>query len=211
MTLEDFRESIETHFWAPLYTMLAMLPEMRRRRQGRIVNISSIAGRISVPHLVPYSAGKFALAGLSEGMRVELSKSNIRVTSVYPGLMRAGSPRNAFFKGKHRSEYRWFSISDAFPLSSISAESAARSIVEACERGKATVVLSLPAKLGIKVHDLLPGVSTFLLSVISKLMLPGPGGIGQQRALGKQSFSCFPLHGSPPLDERAARRNNQVA
>jgi NAD(P)-dependent dehydrogenase (short-subunit alcohol dehydrogenase family) len=110
MTFDDYHDSLNIHFWAPLYTMLAVLPEMRRRREGRTVNISSIGGKISVPHLVPYSAGKFALAGLSEGVRAEVAKDSVSVTTVYPGLMRTGSPRNADFKGKHRAEYAWFRL-----------------------------------------------------------------------------------------------------
>src|SRR5918912_3423887 len=129
MTLEDFEQAMAVHFWGPLYATLAVLPQMRARRDGRIVNISSIGGKVSVPHLVPYSASKFALAGLSDGLRAELSKENVIVTTVCPGLMRTGSPRNATFKGKHRDEYAWFSISDALPLTSMSAERAARQII----------------------------------------------------------------------------------
>src|SRR5437879_11242557 len=69
MTIEDFDEAMRTHFWGPLHTILAVLPQMRQRRSGRIVNISSIGGKISVPHLVPYNASKFELVGLSEGLR----------------------------------------------------------------------------------------------------------------------------------------------
>ena len=83
---------------------------------GRIVNISSIGGKIGVPHLVPYCASKFALTGLSAAMRGELAKDNIRVTTVSPGLMRTGSPFNAWFKGRHRDEFTWFAISDSLPL-----------------------------------------------------------------------------------------------
>jgi NAD(P)-dependent dehydrogenase (short-subunit alcohol dehydrogenase family) len=61
MGTEDFRQAMNTHFWGPLNTILAVLPEMRRRQSGRIVNISSIGGKIGIPHLVPYSASKFAL------------------------------------------------------------------------------------------------------------------------------------------------------
>ncbi len=78
---------------------------MRQRREGRIVNISSIGGKVSMPHLVPYNASKFALVGLSEGLRAELAKDGIVVTTVSPGLMRTGSPRKVFFKGQHRAEY----------------------------------------------------------------------------------------------------------
>jgi NAD(P)-dependent dehydrogenase (short-subunit alcohol dehydrogenase family) len=88
MTREDFERAMNVHFWGPLNTMLAVLPEMRRRRQGRIVNISSIGGKLAIPHLIPYCASKFALAGLSSGMRAELWKEGIKVTTVCPGLMR---------------------------------------------------------------------------------------------------------------------------
>lgn len=101
MTLDDYKEAINVHFWAPLYTTLTVLPEMRQRQAGRIVNISSIGGKVSVPHLLPYSASKFALVGLSEGMRAELAKDGILVTTICPGLIRTGSAYNAIFKGKH--------------------------------------------------------------------------------------------------------------
>jgi NAD(P)-dependent dehydrogenase (short-subunit alcohol dehydrogenase family) len=65
MTLDDYAEAMKVHFWGPLYTVLAVLPGMRQRREGRIVNISSIGGKVSMPHLLPYNASKFALVGLS--------------------------------------------------------------------------------------------------------------------------------------------------
>src|SRR5262249_17300153 len=122
MTAEDYEVAMRTHFWGPLYMTLAVLPGMRQRREGRIVNISSIGGKVSVPDLVPYNASKFALVGLSEGLQAELAKDGIVVTTVCPGLMRTGSPRNALFKGQHRAEYVWFSISDSLPILSMSAE-----------------------------------------------------------------------------------------
>src|SRR5262249_21748751 len=116
MTEEDYREAMQTNFWGPLHMIEAVLPGMRQRRSGRIVNIASIGGKVSVPHLLPYSASKFALVGLSEGLRAELAKDGILVTTVCPGLMRTGSPRNATFKGQNTAEYAWFSISDSLPL-----------------------------------------------------------------------------------------------
>src|ERR1044072_2973143 len=64
MTLEDYEEAMRVHFWAPLYTTLAVLPDMRRRRNGRIVNLSSIGGKISVRLLFPSSASRCGLSGL---------------------------------------------------------------------------------------------------------------------------------------------------
>lgn len=80
-----------THFWGPLDLIRATLPHMRVGGEGRIVNISSIGGRIAVPHLAAYAAAKFALTGLSECLRAELKKEGILVTTVTPGLMRTGS------------------------------------------------------------------------------------------------------------------------
>ena len=210
MTLEDYEEAMRVHFWAPLYTTLAVLPEMRRRRQGRIVNISSIGGKISVPHLVPYSASKFALVGLSEGLRAELQKDGVVVTTVCPGLMRTGSPRNAIFKGQHRAEYAWFSISDALPVTAMQAERAARQIIAACQRGDAEIVLTIQAQLAVKFHGLFPGLTQDLLGLMNRV-LPGPGGIGRKRAKGKDSQSELSPSWLTALNEKAAQRNNEVA
>lgn len=209
MTLEDFEEAMKIHFWGPLNTTLAVLPSMRRRRAGRIVNISSIGGKISVPHLLPYSASKFALVGLSEGLRTELAKDGIVVTTVCPGLMRTGSPRNATFKGQHRAEYAWFSISDALPVTSIQAERAARQIIAACRRGNAEVILTIQAILAVKFHALFPEATADLLSLVNRL-LPGAGGIGARRARGKDSESSLSPSWLTALSDKAAERNNEI-
>jgi short-subunit dehydrogenase len=210
MTLDDYSEAMNSHFWAPLYTTLAVLPEMQQRRSGRIVNISSIGGRVSVPHLLPYSASKFALVGLSEGMRAELAKDGIVVTTVCPGLIRTGSPHNAIFKGQNRAEYTWFSISDSLPIVSMSAERVARQIISACKRGDAEIVISLPAQIGDKFHALFPGLTTDLLSWVNRL-LPPPGGIGTRSSLGKDSHSTLSPSELTTLSETAAQQNNEIA
>jgi NAD(P)-dependent dehydrogenase (short-subunit alcohol dehydrogenase family) len=209
MTAEDYEHAMRTHFWGPLYLILAVLPGMRQRRDGRIVNVSSIGGKVSVPHLVPYNASKFALVGLSEGLRAELAKDGVVVTTVCPGLMRTGSPRNAQFKGQHQAEYAWFKIGDPLPIVTISAEKAARQIIAACRRGAAEVVLTPLAKLGVTIHDLFPGLTADVLGLINRL-LPGPGGIGQARAPGKESESGLAPSWLTALTDRAAIQNNEV-
>ena len=208
MTVDDYRSAMDTHYWGPLFTILEVLPSMRRRRTGRIVNITSIGGKISVPHLLPYSASKFALVGLSEGLRSELDKDGIVVTTICPGLMRTGSPRNALFKGKHRAEYAWFSISDSIPGASMSAERAARRIIRACCQGEAEVVLSLPAIAATKIHGVAPGLVAQVLGWVNRF-LPAPGGIGMQMAKGHQSHSAWSPSPLTFLTERAAARNNE--
>ena len=210
MTIDDYRNSINTHFWGPYFTTMAVLPGMQQRQAGRIVNISSIGGKISVPHLVPYSVGKFALTGFSEGLRSELLKDRVYVTTVCPGLMRTGSPRNALFKGNNEAEYAWFSMSDAMPLISMNANRAARQIVDACARGDAEVVLTMPAKLATMIHGVFPDVAVDLLGVVNRL-LPPPGGIGTDARTGKQSTSKASLKWANALNEQAAQENNQIA
>jgi short-subunit dehydrogenase len=210
MTIPDYEEAMQTNYWAALYTTLAVLPGMRTRRAGRIVNIASIGSRISIPHLVPYSASKFALYGWSLGMRAELAKDGIVVTTICPGLMRTGSPRNATFKGQHRAEYTWFSISDSLPLLTISAESAARQILAACKRGDAEIVLSLPAKLAATLNGLFPNTISDVLSFVNR-MLPAPGGIGRQSARGSESESFLSPSMLTTLGDKAAVQNNEFA
>jgi NAD(P)-dependent dehydrogenase (short-subunit alcohol dehydrogenase family) len=113
-TPEDFEHSLAVHFWGPYHTISAALPELRRSR-GRIVNVSSVGGKVSVPHLLAYGAGKFALAGYSEGLRAALAKDGVLVTTVAPGLMRTGSARNATFKGQARREYAMAKLSASLP------------------------------------------------------------------------------------------------
>jgi short-subunit dehydrogenase len=210
MTIDDYRNSINTHFWGPYFTTMAVLPSMKERRAGRIVNISSIGGKISVPHLLPYSVGKFALTGFSEGLRSELIKHEVYVTTVCPGLMRTGSPRNALFKGNNEAEYAWFAISDALPLISMSANRAARQVVDACVRGDAEVVLSMPAKVATLFHGLFPDLTVDILGVINRF-LPAPGGIGTDVRTGQQSRSKAAPSWATALNERAAQENNQIA
>lgn len=207
-TEEDFREVMETNFWAAFHTINAVLPRMQVRRAGRIVNIASFGGKVPFPHLLPYTTSKFALVGYSEGLRAELMKDGIYVTTVCPGLMRTGSPRNAYFKGQNEKEYAWFKIGDSLPGLSKSAEESARQILEACRYGQAELIISLPAKLVTAVHGFAPGLTAEVLSVIN-LLLPGPGGIGEQRAKGKDSETSVTRSVFTTLTDDAAEANNQ--
>jgi NAD(P)-dependent dehydrogenase (short-subunit alcohol dehydrogenase family) len=209
MTLGDYREAMDVNFWGALHAIFAALPAMRQRGAGRIVNIASIGGKLSVPHLSPYCASKFALVGLSEGLRAELAREGILVTTVCPGLMRTGSPRNADFKGQHEAEYAWFSISDALPLLSMDAERAAAEIVRACARGDAEVILSAPARLAARAQGVGPGLVTEVLSVVNRL-LPSAGGIGRGTLKGHESESALSPSWLTRMSDRAAARHNEL-
>jgi NAD(P)-dependent dehydrogenase (short-subunit alcohol dehydrogenase family) len=209
MTREDFEYAMNINFWGAYNTVEAVLPSMRERKEGRIVNISSIGGKVSVPHLLPYTASKFALTGYSHGLRAELAKDGIVVTTVCPGLMRTGSPRNADFKGSHEEEYAWFSIGDSLPLLTISAETAARRILAACRQGDAEAMLSLPAWLADRVNTLFPELSAGLRTLTNRL-LPETGTEGDETRKGSESESDAAPSWATTLGDKAARRNNEM-
>jgi NAD(P)-dependent dehydrogenase (short-subunit alcohol dehydrogenase family) len=208
MTTADYRAAMDTHFWGALHMIEAALPHLKRRR-GHIVNIASVGGQISVPHMAPYSASKFALVGLSEGLRAELAASGVQVTTVCPGIMRTGSPRNALFKGQHRREYAWFSIAGSLPFLSIHSRLAALRIVNAAGRGQAYLTLSLLANLAIRAHGAFPRLFVRLMGLVNR-MLPSSGGIGTKAALGVDSSSSWSRSVLTLPSRRAAFRNNEL-
>ena len=151
--------------------MQACLPAMRRRGFGRIVNISSIGGkRRRSRTCCPYCASKFALAGLSDAFAPSSPRDDIRVTSVYPGLMRTGSPVNAEVKGQHAAEFTWFALSDSVPGLSISAERAAAQIVDAVQHGVPELVIGVPARLAVVASALAPHVVARLAAIAAQLL-----------------------------------------
>jgi hypothetical protein len=195
-------------YWGMVYTTLAAYPEMAQRGRGRIVNITSFGGKVAVPHLLPYSAAKFAAVGFSEGLRAELAKDNIKVTTVVPGLLRTGSHMNATFKGDHRKEYSWFAMGASLPLVSMNAHRAARKIVNAAARGTAEIVLTPQAKLAVAVHGIAPGLISDILGATNRV-IPGTGSRQGQRYTGKESET--PLTRSPltKAGRQAGRGLNQ--
>lgn len=186
MREEDYQRAMDTMFWGPYRLIQAVLPGMRESgRGGRIVNISSIGGKISLPHMLPYCCAKFALVALSDGLRAELAADGIQVTTVAPWLMRTGGEANAIFKGDVRNEARWFSLLATSPVVAQSAETAARQIVRAAVAGRGELVLSLGA-FAARLHALLPGASNLAFRLANSLVLPSPAGDRDQARQGKE-------------------------
>ena len=210
MTLADYEEAMAVNFWGLVYPTLAVLPSMRARRSGRIVNITSIGGRLGVPHLLPYSASKFAALGFSQGLHAEVRRHGVVVTSVVPGLMRTGSPRNATFRGRHRAEYAWFSIADSLPGISIGVEDAARRILDGAARGEAEVRFPLLTRLAVIAASAAPNLTASVLGVAGRL-LPDPPPERRGRQPGRESQSAASPSWLTRLGDDAARRYNQIA
>jgi short-subunit dehydrogenase len=174
--LEAFREAIEVNYFGMVHATLAVLPQMLARAEGAIVNIASIGGKVAVPHLLPYSASKFAAVGWSQGLRAELRSKGIRVTTVCPGLMRTGSPGKALYVGNRANEFRWFHLGASLPLVSCSAGHAARRILRAVESGEGELAITPQAAIAARLAQLAPAVTGGLLSLVNTLLLPAPVG-----------------------------------
>jgi short-subunit dehydrogenase len=166
----DFHRVMAINFWGTFNTTLAALPHMRAQRSGRIVNITSIGGKVAIPHLLPYDCAKFATVGFSEGLRSEVAPNGVSVTTVVPGLMRTGSDDFAHFKGKWDDEHRWFRVAARLPGLAMSSRRAARRIVEAAKRRDAELVVGLPAKLLRLVNSLFPALTLRTLAVVNRLL-----------------------------------------
>lgn len=206
---EDFERTMAIHFWAPLELIKAVLPSMRARRTGRIVNISSIGGKIAVPHLAPYSASKFALTGLSDALRAELAADGVSVTTVAPGMMRTGSHVNARFKGRHDAEFAWFSVASGAPFISMNAGRAARKILAACRRGQPSLTLTFAARGLVVANAMFPNLTGYVMKTVSRF-LPNPleSGDGDQFKAGHETRRLAPGW-MTSLSDRATKRNNE--
>jgi short-subunit dehydrogenase len=207
-TIEDFEEAMRVMFWGVVYPTLAVLPQMLARRSGRIANITSIGGKVAVPHLLPYACAKFAAVGFSEGLHAEVGRYGIKVTTVCPGLMRTGSYVNASFKGNNQAEYSWFSLGSTLPLVSIAAQRAAAKIVRAIRQGRSELIITPQARLLATAHGIAPGLVSDALSFVNRL-LPNATD-DHSRHLGKESKTAISESPLTALGRRAAREFNET-
>jgi NAD(P)-dependent dehydrogenase (short-subunit alcohol dehydrogenase family) len=208
MTREDFDRAMRLHFWAPYELISQIVPEMRLWGGGRIVNISSIGGKVAIPHFAPYNASKFALTGFSDAIRAELMRDNIRVTTVAPGLMRTGSHVNAKFKGNHDAEFAWFSASAGAPLISMDADRAARKILAACRRGQPSLTLTVAARGAIVANALFPNLTGYAMKIVNRFLPNAAGENGSQSRAGSELRRKTP-EWMTRLADRATKSNNE--
>jgi NAD(P)-dependent dehydrogenase (short-subunit alcohol dehydrogenase family) len=94
VTLDQVREQFETNFFGAIRVMHEVMPTMRRQRNGTIVNVSSLVGRVGLPLSSAYVATKFALEGLSESVRYELNEFGINIILIEPGVIKTNFLEN---------------------------------------------------------------------------------------------------------------------
>jgi NAD(P)-dependent dehydrogenase (short-subunit alcohol dehydrogenase family) len=215
-TPEHFESALDIMALAPARLALAALPVMQKQRHGRIVTIASIGGKLGVPHLLPYSTAKFAAVGFSEGLRAELGRGPVTVTTVVPGLMRTGSHLQARFTGQADKEFTWFGLGASLPLLSMDAERAARQIVGAVRERRAEIILTPAGQVVSRIASLAPGLTSGVLHLVQRLALPGPGSVttadGGAGTPGQDldpAFSRKAFDRLTALGRTAARRFNE--
>jgi short-subunit dehydrogenase len=208
----DYEAALRTMALAPIRMTLAALPVMRRQAHGRIVNITSVGGKLSVPHLLPYSVAKFAAVGFSEGLRAELGTGPVAVTTVVPGLMRTGSHLRAGFSGRQEEEFTWFSLGASLPVVSMDAERAGQQIVEAVRRRRAELILTPLAQVAARGAGIMPELTTTILQQVGNLL---PAATGRRRDAA-EGIELRPVLNRPIFDwltmlgRRAAKQFNQL-
>jgi short-subunit dehydrogenase len=173
--LEAYERAMALNFFGAVYTTYAALPTLLENRESSIVNISSIGGKLAVPHLLPYVASKFALTGFSEGLHAELRRKGVRVTTVCPGLMRTGGESHAHFYGSIDKEKTWFQTAARTPLLAASAKHAANRIFSAVNSGKAELTITPQAWLAARFVGIAPSTTQIFSSFINEYLLPAPG------------------------------------
>jgi NAD(P)-dependent dehydrogenase (short-subunit alcohol dehydrogenase family) len=218
MTTHDVQEAFEQVFWSAYYPTMAVLPHMRARKAGRIVHVSSFAGRLGMPHLMPYSTAKSALTGFSASLRAEVAKHGISVTTVTPGLMRTGSHVHATMRGQRDKEYLWFTAGSNLPFSSLGTDLAARRILRAATKRKAESTLTIGIRLLVIANAMAPNLMARLLAFQDRLLPSASEGApgarsGREvaelshsrlvRALDDYGRSNADLHHEYPLEQPA--------
>ena len=207
-TPEDFHEVMDSNFFSGLHCTLSILPQMLERGSGSIVNITSVGGKIAVPHLLPYTASKFAAVGFSEGLHAEIRSKGVHVLTVCPGLMRTGSHLNARFSGNAAKEYRWFSLSANLPGVSTSAAHAAGRIVRAVVRRETEIAITPQAVLGARLAGIAPVLTSRVMDAVNRF-LPDPVSQPSNVKRGAEARS-LEVRPAGAIGWWAARRYNQT-
>ncbi|MFP5347347.1 MAG: SDR family NAD(P)-dependent oxidoreductase [Actinomycetes bacterium] len=216
MTDHHFEVAVDTMLWGPVRLARAVLPGMRERGYGRIAVVTSIGGRLSVPHLLPYCVAKFGAVGFTEGLRAELAGTGVKVTTIVPGLMRTGSHLRAHFTGKQEQEYAWFALGASAPLVAMDADRAADRIVAGVRAGRREVVLTPLAQVAMRFHGIAPATTTALMELMARLLpsSPPPSDTDATRTVegevADEALGSRMLRGLTVLGRRAAQRNNEL-
>jgi short-subunit dehydrogenase len=157
--LADARSLFELNFFVPLALTQLVAPHMRARSSGVIVNVSSVAGRVTLPWLTLYSASKYALCSLTDGLRMELKKDGIHTIAVCPGYVKTSFQDHALVGGPPPkiARSKQFAITPA---------QCTEAIARGVERGARTVMAPRSGWLFVLAERLLPSLVDGQLAAI---------------------------------------------
>ncbi len=157
-----FRRLMEVNFFGVLHVVRATLPAMVRQGSGRIVVVSSIAGRVATPLRSGYAASKFALHGLANALRIEVARKGVGVTVVCPSFTRTPISRRALL-GDGREQGH----DDKLIASGQDPRAVAEAIARAVERGHREVHLTAGGKLVVRLDQLAPRLVDWILGRVA--------------------------------------------
>jgi short-subunit dehydrogenase len=156
-----FREMFETNFFGAVAAMQAVIPVMRQRGGGTIINISSVAGHIPLPFHAGYSATKFAMNAIGKAARVELKNDGIHVLTVCPGYTRTNFSNNVV-RGNELKRVRPASVRG------ITAERVARATLQGYLKQKREVIVPWTMYVPLRIYQLLPGFVEWAMERMAK-------------------------------------------
>ncbi|MDP9171285.1 MAG: SDR family NAD(P)-dependent oxidoreductase [Acidobacteriota bacterium] len=156
--LEDTRALFELNFFAPFHLTQLATPSIRAAR-GSIVNVSSIAGQITLPWLPLYSASKFALSSLTSSQRMELTRYGVHVMAVYPGYV------DTDFQAHAAGAQPPDRVARAKPFA-VSAQDCAAAIIRGIEGRKRVVVTPRTGWMLVWLNRLIPRVIESRLEIV---------------------------------------------
>lgn len=209
LTSADFEQAFRGIFMALYQPTMAAVPYFRAQRHGRIVNVTSIAGKLPIPHNAAYVVGKFATTGFSAVCAAELRKYGIRVSTVMPPPLRNGAWMNATYKGEAERELEWFVRALSSHAISIDPERAAKAIVNAARYGYAETMVAPSSWLQSRFYALLPEFTTALFAAMDAHRMPKPP-LGA-RAAPPASGAELVATASDPAFRRLVRRSKPAA
>lgn len=153
---DRLRALFDLNLLAPIGLIGLIAPVMRRQRSGMIVNISSLAGKVTLPWFALYSASKFAVGSVSDGLRMELKRDGVHVMTVCPGYVRTAFQENVL-AGEVPESVK------SHQHMAITAEACARAIARGVEKNRRTLVVPRAGWLLIAAARLFPRLVDSLL------------------------------------------------
>ncbi|VXD19225.1 Oxidoreductase [Planktothrix serta PCC 8927] len=165
-TLEDWHQLMNTNFFGYVNMIQTLLPHFLQQQQGTIVNVGSFAGKMPIPQMAAYCASKYAVTGLTESLRLELSKKGIQVCAVHPGIINSNFMERAQFRGENQLEIEQLRqrLDSALASTWVSQpEDIAQAIWNAVEKKQNEVIVG-PAILATEIYRLFPGLMPLIFN-----------------------------------------------